>query len=215
MDKIKQALGYFTPFNIVLASIIVATFYAGYLAIWNWSTLRQLDQAAPGHRVTVSKTPVDLTVTMFYDYRCTFCYQIDPIIRAAAEQDGRVELLFKFLPSLGEESEYMARIAFAGGQQGKFLEVHDYIIEGGNRTYDESEIDTMCESLELDCERFKRDLESNAAKSKVKDNMDLALSLGAYSTPTLIIGNEFFIPTGQMPTEIEFQEMFQQARQNL
>jgi protein-disulfide isomerase len=212
MDKLKSFLGYITPFNLILVAIATTALYGVYIGYSNWSTLRQLEQPAPGHLVKPSEKPANLTVIMFYDYRCPFCFQLDPIVRSAAERDGQVELLFKFLPSLGEASEYLARVAYAAGEEGKFLEAHDYIMQGGTREYNEAEIDTMAKSLGLDPAAFKKKIDSDAAKNKVKENMDLALKLGVYSTPTLIIGDTFFIPEVKMPDEAKILELFNRAR---
>ncbi|MCB9964157.1 MAG: DsbA family protein [Rhodospirillales bacterium] len=204
---------YITPFNLVLVAIAATALYAVVLSAQNWMTLRALQQSAPGHVIEAATKTSDLTVTMFYDYRCPFCYQIDPVIRAAAEADGKVELLYKFLPALGDESEHMARMAYAAGKQGKFLAVHDYFMKGAGRTYDDDEIKTMSDIIGLDYEQFLKDTDSAAAAKKVQDNMDLALSLGAYSTPTIVFGKDVYVPSGEMPDQKKFLELFAQARQ--
>ena len=204
-----------TPFNFVLLGIIIVIAYAGYVGLKNKSTVSKIKEVAPGHVVKLAENPADLKVTLFYDYQCPFCYQIDPIVRQAAKNDGGVELLFKFLPYFGEKSEQMARMAYAAGQQDKFLEVHDYFLQSGNRTYDDEEIKIMSDELGLDFEKFKVDMDSNAAKAKIEENKDLAFRLNVIATPTLYIGDEFFIPEGKMPDVSKFEELFDQARQRL
>ena len=205
----------FTPFNFILVGIFATSLYAIYISYSNWATLNKITQAAPGHVIQVTEAPANLTVTLFYDYQCPFCYQIDPIVRTAAEQDGEVELLFKFLPFFGERSEKMGYMAFAAGQQGKFLEVHDYFIEHGNRPYEDEDIKEMTSALGLDHDRFVKDMNSSAAKQKIEENMSLAMSLGVYSTPTLYMARDFFVPQGGMPDEEKIKELFDQARQRL
>ncbi len=202
-----------TPFNVVILGIAIVMLYAGYTVLQNRSTISKIKDVAPGHAVKVAEAPANLKVTLFYDYQCPFCAQIDPIVRDAAEQDGEVELLFKFLPYFGERSEQMALMAYAAGQQDKFLDVHDYFIRGGNRNYDEAEIKIMTDQLGLDADRFAQDMQSTAAKRKIEDNKNLAFRLNVLSTPTLYVGDQFYIPEGSMPDAAELQQLFNDARQ--
>ena len=205
-----------SPFNLIIVAIAATALYAAYTAYNNWSTLNEMSRVAKGHRIQVADDQsANLQVTLFYDYQCIFCAQIDPIVREAAKKDGEVELLFKFLPFLGERSEDMARMAFAAGQQGKFLEAHDYLLHGGNRTYDEEEIRNMTTKLGLDYDKFIKDMNSKAAKQKIDENMNLAMSLGIYSTPTLYMARGFFVPEGGMPDVNKIRELFDEARQRL
>lgn len=204
-----------TPFNFILVGIVVLTIYVIYNGFQNKATISKIKEVAPGHSVKLDQAPANLQVTLFYDYQCPFCYRIDPVVRDAAEKDGQVELLFKFLPYFGEKSEKMARMAYAAGQQGKFLEVHDYFMTGGNRAYDDQEIEIMSDELELDEEQFKADMESAAAKAKIEENKELAFRLNVLATPTLYIGNQFYVPEGQLPDSAKLQELFDDARQRL
>ena len=204
-----------TPFNLILVAIFATALYAAYMAYGNWVTLSKITDVAKGHRIQLAEAPANLQVTLFYDYQCPFCAQIDPIVREAAEKDGEVELLFKFVPFFGERSEKLARMAYAGGQQDKFLEVHNYLLEGGNRTYNDDEIRNMAQATGLDYNRFIMDMNSDAAKKKVNDNMELAMSLNIYSTPTLYMARDFFVPEGKMPTTSNIQALFNEARQRL
>ncbi len=203
-----------TPLNLVLAAIIIALIYMAYIQFYTWRTMAQMTKAAPGHIVKIDETQTtDLTVTLFYDYQCPFCIQIDPIIREAAAKDGKIELLFKFLPFFGDRSEQMAHMAFAAGKQDKFLALHDYFVAGGGRNYDDAEIQILTDELGLNHDQFVADMNSQAAKDKVQQNKDLAMDLRVYSTPTLYLGNTFYIPEGQMPNADELIELFNKARQ--
>ncbi len=204
-----------TPFNLIIVAIAATSIYAAYTAYSNWATLNEMSHVAKGHRVQVAEQPANLQVTLFYDYQCGFCAQLDPIVREAAKKDGEVELLFKFLPFFGERSEKMGRMAYAAGQQNKFLEVHDYFLEGGNRAYDEEEIRNMTQELSLNYDQFMKDTNSAAAKQRIDDNMSLAMSLGIYSTPTLYMARDFFVPEGGMPDVNKIRELFDEARQRL
>lgn len=202
----------FTPFHLIMAGIILVGMYAVYMAYANWSVLRDIKGAAPGHMVSATKTKADLEVVMIYDYNCPFCNQIDPIIRDAVEADGSVNLIYKFIPAFGDKSLRMAKAVYAGGKQGKFIEVHDYFNAKPSLEYTDEQIAEMAKEVGLDEARFQADFASADAARTINDNFELAKGLGAGSTPTFLIGPVFFVPQGEMPTPQTFLDLFTKAR---
>jgi protein-disulfide isomerase len=207
-----------TPFNIFLLFIALLAVYVLYTTYERRQVVTSVTQAAPGHTVLPEgeeASQTDLTVTVFYDYSCPFCVMVDPTIRDAKNADGRVRLIYKFMSFINDRSERLARLAYAAGKQDAFLEAHDYMLDRADQPFEEAQIRQMAENLQLDYEQLIRDSESRAAQNVIRENEELAYSLGINSTPTFLIGNRFFVPEGRMPNVQDFRRMFSEERNKM
>src|SRR3954469_1081486 len=70
----------------------------------------------------------DITIVEYYDYNCPYCRKIAPEIRQVVQDDGKVRLVLKDWPILGEVSKIAARMALAAKYQDKFIQAHDALI---------------------------------------------------------------------------------------
>ena len=70
----------------------------------------------------------DITIVEYYDYNCPYCRKVAPEIRQVVQDDGKVRLVLKDWPILGEVSKVAARMALAAKYQNKFVEAHDALI---------------------------------------------------------------------------------------
>ena len=75
----------------------------------------------------------DITIVEYYDYNCPYCRKIAPEIRQVVQDDGKVRLVLKDWPILGEVSKIAARMALAAKYQDKFVEAHDALIGVSSR----------------------------------------------------------------------------------
>ena len=68
----------------------------------------------------------DVTVVEFFDYHCTYCKRIIPIIQKLLNQDRNVKYVFKELPILSPASRLAARAALVvwKHQKEKYFEFH-------------------------------------------------------------------------------------------
>ena len=201
----------FTLFHFLVIVIILLAGFAAWLQIENWRLSQSLVTPAPGHAIIEAEEET-LRVVMIYDYLCPFCYTMDAPIREAAVEDGNVTLVFKFVPFLGEASGRLARIAFAAGEQGKFIEFHDFMMTQTPQGAANLSVEDIAEGAGLDLDRLSEDSESDAASAKVQENFELSMTIGADSTPTFLIGSMFYLPDS-MPDKNRFLALFDEARQ--
>lgn len=155
----------------------------------------------------LSAGPVDAPVTLvvFSDYQCGYCAKWSaetlPLMLERAEA-GELRIEWRDVNVFGEDSERAALASYAAAQQGAFWEYHQALFPGGQKTGDlsESALVALAESLELDAAQFAADMASDEAAAEISQNAQLGLDLGAFSTPSFILGGTPIV--GAQPTEV-------------
>src|ERR1700722_860143 len=66
----------------------------------------------------------DVTIVEFFDYRCPYCKEVEPSLERLLKEDGKLRIVYKEFPILGEASIYATHVALAAKQQGKYAEFH-------------------------------------------------------------------------------------------
>ena len=95
--------------------------------------------------------------------------------------------MLKNYPYKYRDYSYIAAEALlAAGEQGKYWEMHDVMLEN-SPTLDKASLVRYAGQLGLDAKRFAADLESGKHRAAVEKDVALALSLDLYNTPTLFI----------------------------
>jgi protein-disulfide isomerase len=140
----------------------------------------------------------DVTLVEFFDYNCPYCRQMLPTIAAAEAADPLLRVVYKEWPILGTSSIPPAKAALAAGMQGKFIAVHRalYQIRG---EVDESRTLKTAESLGLDMERLRTDMQGPAIDAMVKRNLALANVLGIDGTPGFVVGTRILVGPAELP----------------
>lgn len=134
----------------------------------------------------------DVTLVEFFDYRCGPCRGAATWVNAApAKYDGKIRVVFKEFPILSPESRQAALAALAAGEQGKYAEMHRALMQDRSG-FKKADIDRVAKSVGLDIEKMREDMKSPALEKTLDDTRDLAMTIGANSTPTFIINDELF-----------------------
>jgi protein-disulfide isomerase len=136
----------------------------------------------------------DITIVEFFDYQCPYCRKLEPELRAAVKDDGKVRLVFKDWPILGPVSVYASRLALATKFQDKFVGAHDALI-GLDVKLTEAGVRDRLSGAGVDVDRALRDLETNKTMidAILKRTNDQATAFGFNGTPAFIIG-KFRVP---------------------
>ena len=92
--------------------------------------------------------------------------------------------------SMHSKAQAAHEAAEAANQQGKFWEMHDLIFKNQRETSPENYLRYAAE-LELDVEKFKRDLSSTAVKTRIQEDLGAAGALGVTGTPSFFINGRF------------------------
>ncbi len=98
-----------------------------------------------------------------------------------------VKLIFKNYPLARHEYSRKAALAAAAAQrQGRFWEYHDLIFENYQHL-DDQKFREMARELNLDMEKFEKDLNDPATILRVDKDVQLGHSVGVRGTPTIFI----------------------------
>jgi protein-disulfide isomerase len=110
------------------------------------------------------------------------------------QNDGKVRLVMKEWPILGEVSKLAARMAMAAKYQDKYLAAHQAMI-GVNSKLTEPRVRELLAGAGLDMDRLERDLATHAKAidAVLARNHAQAVAFGFRGTPSFIVG-KFRVP---------------------
>jgi protein-disulfide isomerase len=132
----------------------------------------------------------DVTIVEFTDYQCPYCKRVYAVLKSAVAADGKLKLVYKDLPILGEASKVAAVAALASVKQGKHDPFHNALMEFNGRL-DSDRIYEIARSVGIDVALLKKDMEDPKIKQLIERNLDLASELGVRGTPAFVIGKQF------------------------
>ena len=132
----------------------------------------------------------DVTVVEFSDYQCPYCKRSFPAVKSVVAADGKVKLVHKDLPILGEASRIAALAALASRNQNKHQAFHDALMSF-NGKLDLDRILDIASSVGIDVARLQKDMEDPKLDAILKRNQALAQALDVRGTPAFVIGDQF------------------------
>lgn len=152
----------------------------------------------------------DVTIVEYFDYNCPYCRKVAPELRQVVHDDGKVRLVHKDWPVLGEVSVIAARMVLACKYQDKYIQAHDALI-GVASKLTAPRIRELLAGAGIDLDRADRDLAANAKAidAIIKRNGDQAMAFGFKGTPSFIIG-KFRVPG--VLTMAQFDQAIADAR---
>jgi protein-disulfide isomerase len=152
----------------------------------------------------------DISIVEYFDYNCPYCRRVAPEIRQVVQDDGKVRLVLKDWPILGEVSKIAARMALATKYQGKFVEAHEALI-GVSSRLTEPRISELLAGAGIDMDRLNGDLKAKAKEidAILARNNDQALAFEFRGTPSFIVG-KFRVPG--VLTMAQFEQVIADAR---
>jgi protein-disulfide isomerase len=152
----------------------------------------------------------DISIVEWYDYNCPYCRKVAPELRQVVEDDGKIRLVLKDWPILGEVSKISARLVLAAKYQDKFLPAHEALI-GVSSRLTEPRVRELLAGAKVDMDRLNKDLETNAKAidAILSRNNDQALAFEFRGTPSFIVG-KYRVP-GVLSMN-EFEQVIADAR---
>ena len=184
--------------------------------------LDNTDDIFQGKLTTVGNPKGNVTVVEFFDYQCIHCKKMAPILDSIVKKDSDVRVVYKEFPIFGKSSETASRVALAAGMQGKYLQMHNALLNLDKRVDDQVVMDAA-KSLGLDMTKLKKDMSSKEVSDVLDANRQLAEKLHLMGTPAFIVGSTpdskfkkgtepSFIPGAA--TEQSLQELIKKAAGN-
>jgi protein-disulfide isomerase len=152
----------------------------------------------------------DVTIVEFSDYQCPYCKRSHAAVKSVVAADGKVKLVYKDLPILGEASRIAAFAALASRNQNKHEAFHNALMDFNGRL-DRDRIMEIASSVGIDTAKLQKDMEDPKLKEIIEHNMALASDLGVKGTPAFVIGKQF-VP-GAVDADT-LKQLIQEARKS-
>lgn len=130
----------------------------------------------------------DVTLVEFFDYRCPYCKRVSGTLVQLMEEDPKLRVVMKEFPILSQESVQAARAGLAAARQGKYHSFHFALMDKGG-SFSDQEIFAVAQSVGLDVERLRADMQDPAIESTLRRVHRLAGKLGISGTPAFVIGD--------------------------
>jgi protein-disulfide isomerase len=139
------------------------------------------------HRQGPLTAPV--TLVEYGDYECPYCGMAHPIVKEIKRRlRDQLCFVFRYFPltQIHPHAEIAGEAAEAAGAQGKFWQMHDSLFEH-QQALDEVHLVHYAAALQLDTERFKRELAEHVYANRVSEDFMSGVRSGVNGTPTFFI----------------------------
>jgi protein-disulfide isomerase len=137
------------------------------------------------------KAPV--TIVEFMDFQCPFCGRFhQPVVDTLKAYPNDVKYVIKNFPlPFHPNARPAAKAALAAGEQGKYFEMADALIENQQSLSDDKYVE-LAKKIGLDVNRFQKDLKEKDAKFEqiLADDAQLIDQVDVRGTPTFFINGK-------------------------
>ena len=131
----------------------------------------------------------DVTIVEYSDYQCPFCRRSQSVLAALLASDGKIRVVYRDWPVLGETSTRAARLATASKYQGKYLAFHDALLQTSGKLDDQA-IRVAAAKAGVNWQRLQQDLQARGAEidALLDRTRRQAAAMGLTGTPGFLIG---------------------------
>jgi protein-disulfide isomerase len=152
---------------------------------------------APFHGAIGGNPKGDVTLVVFFDFRCPYCHQAKLKVDELIEADANLRVVYRDYPILDSPgsqpmSRMAASLALAAARQNKYVAFHDALFASTGPMSQESLV-RAARKAGLD----ERDAVASAAAKDVAEsinrNIELGRLLGISGTPAYVIGNNILM----------------------
>ncbi|MBV9575249.1 MAG: DsbA family protein [Gammaproteobacteria bacterium] len=158
----------------------------------------------------------NITIVEFFDYQCSHCMNMAPVIEAIKNANPDVRIVFKDFPIRGPISEFSARAALAAKNQHKYYELSHALLNSHQRLTREAVL-VIASSVGLDIDKLKKDMNSHDIAQQLNANIRLANKLNLNGTPAFYFGktqdgSHLYYTLGEM-TQQEMQDAINKTKE--
>jgi protein-disulfide isomerase len=148
-----------------------------------------------------------VTLEEFGDFQCPPCGTLAEPLNQLARDYPKLRLIFRNYPlPVHQYAKRAALAAEAAGMQGKFWEMHDLLYKeqaSWSKTPDAEKLFVAYAGmLQLDVDRFQKDVASTKTAERIKSDQDRAGKLGVTNTPTVFLNNQSIPPSSLGPKDL-------------
>ncbi|MFH8370260.1 DsbA family protein [Streptomyces sp. NPDC018031] len=176
---------------------------------------RETARRTEGDPLAVGRRDAPVVLVEYADYQCSYCgrfaRETKPELIEKYVERGLLRIEFRNFTVFGEDSERAARASWAAGRQGRFWEFHDELFATTRKgdALAEDELTEVARRVGVpDPDRFRRDMNGDAAAAALKEDQEQGYRLGVQSTPSFLINGRPV--AGAQPTSV-FAETIDEA----
>lgn len=127
----------------------------------------------------------------FFDYSCTFCRKMHPVVSKIISENPDVQVIFKELPLLGEPSANAAKVGLIANQLSAkdYFKVHDKLMSL-KTVFNMEMLPDLATQTGYSADAIKSKLDDEAVIAKLNKNRETAQELGILGVPAFIINGE-------------------------
>lgn len=173
----------------------VLLIFVAYVLFSQGPTYSPVEVAPNDHVFGDPETPVSIVV--YADFQCPACATESQVMaRIWSRIESRAHMIFRHYPLTASNPHAWtaALYAEAAGRQDRFWEMHDFLFVNqpiwSFLPEVESEFDSYAETLELDLEQLRADLENDEVIDKVRNDQRGGNAAGVRSTPAMFINGQ-------------------------
>lgn len=164
------------------------------------SAIAKSGSALVSGTLTVAGNPKgDVTLVEFFDYQCTHCVHMKPVINELIKKNPNLRVIFKEFPIFGKESEMASRVAIVAAMHGKYMPFQDGLFKA-EKHLDEQTIMAVAKQVGLNMATLKTEMHSKTVNDLLEESHKLAESIHLMGTPAFVLlatPNGHFSPGGQ------------------
>lgn len=137
---------------------------------------------------TMGPATAGVTLVVFEDMECPFCAKLRPTLAKLREQySATLRVVFKHNPlPFHSHSQAAAEALEAARLQGKFWEMHDYLLQHQDKL-DTAGLQAAADALKLNRSQFDTAMAAHGGRDRIEADMEQASALGARGTPNLFV----------------------------
>lgn len=138
----------------------------------------------------------DVTLVEFGDFQCPACAAYEPFVRKVTEDNKNLKVVFKHFPltQIHKNALLSAKASESAGIQGKFWEMHDMLYdkqkEWGESLMARELIISYAKTLNLDVDKFTKDLNDKAIEDRILSDLKEGIKLGVQGTPSFFVNGK-------------------------
>lgn len=142
------------------------------------------------HTPVIGKKNAPVTIVEFIDFQCPFCARFHaPVAEIVKANPDKVNYLMKNYPlPFHPQAKPAAKAAFAAGEQGKYKEMAEALLQNGQNLSEET-FGKLAKDIGLNVERFWKDYRDKDAQWEkyIQADIDLGSRVQVRGTPTFYI----------------------------
>jgi len=140
----------------------------------------------------VGPSNASIKIVEFFDYNCGYCKKMSGIKSELLKTDSDVQIIFKELPIMSQDSFKLSTAALAVYQvdPDKYMAFQEALFNRASPSAEEPDLLMIALGLGIDTVKLKAAMNDSKVGAVIQDNMKLAQDIGLRGTPFYVINGE-------------------------